>query len=83
MRLIEPSWSSFLVCQSHLCRDWLITCQSDGWMDKAVWQKVGLRMREKSTQMTEGVGESVVAAGSSCLTNLSPNTEAYFRQPSV
>lgn len=34
MRLIEPSWSRFLVCWSHLCRDWLITCQSDGWMDR-------------------------------------------------
>lgn len=86
MRLIEPSWSRFLVCQSHLCRDWLITCQSDGWMDKAAWQRVGLRMREKSTQMTEGVGAalqnhtgSVVGAGSSCSTNLSPNIDAYFR----
>lgn len=56
MRLIEPSQSRFLVCQSHLCRDWLITCQSDGWMYKAVQQRVGLTMREKSTQMTEGVG---------------------------
>lgn len=56
MRLIEPSWSSFLVCQSHLCWDWLITCQSDGWMDKAVQQRVGLRMWKTSTEMTEGVG---------------------------
>lgn len=82
MRLIEPSWSRFLVCQSHLCRDWLITCQSDGWMDKAVRQRVGLLLWEKSSQMTEGVGvalgnhpESVLGAGSSCLTNLSPNIE--------
>lgn len=35
MRLIEPGRSGILVCQSHLCRDWFITCQSDGWMD--VW----------------------------------------------
>lgn len=55
MRLIEPSWSGFLVCQSHLCRDWLITCQSDGWMDKAVQQRVGLSAREKSAQMAEAL----------------------------
>lgn len=53
MRLIEPSWFGFLVFQSHLCRDWLITCQSDGWMDKEVQQRVGLRMWEKLTQMSE------------------------------
>lgn len=68
MRLIEPSWFGFLVFQSHLCRDWLITCQSDGWMDKEVQQRAGLRMWEKLTQMSESAGvknqpESVADAG--------------------
>lgn len=52
MRLIEPSWSRFLVCQSHLCRDWLITCQSDGWMYKVVQYRVGLRMQERLSSDT-------------------------------
>lgn len=53
MRLIEHGQSRFLVCQSHLCRDWLITCQSDGWMYKAVQQRAGLSMQER---MTKDVG---------------------------
>lgn len=44
------------MCQSHLCRNWLITCQSDEWMDKAVEHRVGLGVREKLTQMTEDSG---------------------------
>lgn len=33
VRLIEPSCSGLLACHSRLCKDWLISCQSDGWMD--------------------------------------------------